>query len=102
MLRRRSVLLAALAGAATGAPLGRTARADDPPAPHGAEPASADPVTRAHGLSMLGDPALPADFRYFPYVNPDAPKGGEVALSAVRTSFAEPRRPISAASTTRC
>lgn len=85
MLRRRSVLLAALAGAATGAPLGRTARADDPPAPHGAEPASADPVTRAHGLSMLGDPALPADFRYFPYVNPDAPKGGEVALSAVGT-----------------
>jgi microcin C transport system substrate-binding protein len=42
-------------------------------------------VTRTHGLSMLGTPALPPDFPYFPYVNPDAPKGGEVALSAVGT-----------------
>ncbi len=43
------------------------------------------PVLRAHALSMLGQPKLPADFKYFPYVNPDAPKGGEVALSAIGT-----------------
>jgi microcin C transport system substrate-binding protein len=42
-------------------------------------------VTRTHGLSMLGKPALPPDFPHFPYLNPDAPKGGEVALSAVGT-----------------
>ncbi len=67
MIRRRSVLLAAVAGLAT-----RAGRAQDQGG-----------VTRAHGLSMLGKPALPPDFPNFPYVNPDAPKGGEVALSAV-------------------
>ena len=40
---------------------------------------------RAHAFSVLGTPALPPDFPYFPYVNPDAPKGGEIALSAVGT-----------------
>jgi peptide/nickel transport system substrate-binding protein len=29
-----------------------------------------------HAIAMHGEPALPADFRHFPYVNPDAPKGG--------------------------
>jgi peptide/nickel transport system substrate-binding protein len=33
---------------------------------------------KSHGIAMHGDPALPADFRNFPYVNPDAPKGGRV------------------------
>ncbi len=27
---------------------------------------------------MHGEPALPADFPHFPYVNPDAPKGGRI------------------------
>ncbi len=30
---------------------------------------------------VLGKPALPPDFPYFPYVNPNAPKGGEVHLA---------------------
>ena len=29
---------------------------------------------------MHGAPALPPDFRNFPYVNPDAPKGGRIAF----------------------
>ena len=33
-----------------------------------------------HGLSVFGDLALPADFSHFAYVNPDAPKGGEIVL----------------------
>ena len=37
-------------------------------------------VTRSHALTILGTPALPPDFPYFPYVNPDAPKGGEVVF----------------------
>ena len=78
MLRRRSVLLAALAGVSA---RGGIARADDPPAPA----KSGDAVSRTHGLSMLGRPALPPDFPNFPYANPDAPKGGEVALSVVGT-----------------
>jgi microcin C transport system substrate-binding protein len=40
-------------------------------------------VIRTHALSLLGEPALPADFPHFPWVNPDAPKGGEVALTAL-------------------
>lgn len=40
---------------------------------------------RSHGISLLGTPALPEDFPYFPWVNPEAPKGGEVALSAIGT-----------------
>lgn len=40
-------------------------------------------ATRSHALSLLGEPALPADFTHFPWVNPDAPKGGEIALTAL-------------------
>jgi microcin C transport system substrate-binding protein len=38
-----------------------------------------------YALSLLGTPKLPPDFPYFPYVNPNAPKGGDVALSTVGT-----------------
>ena len=34
----------------------------------------------SHGIAMHGEPALPPDFRNFPYVNPDAPKGGTAAI----------------------
>ncbi len=44
---------------------------------------AADGVTRSHGITILGTPALPADFKNFPYVNPDAPKGGEVVLATI-------------------
>ncbi len=33
-----------------------------------------------HGLSVFGDLKYPADFTHFDYVNPDAPKGGRMAL----------------------
>ena len=39
-------------------------------------PALAEGETETHGLSAFGDLALPADFKHFAYVNPDAPKGG--------------------------
>ncbi len=45
-----------------------------------ATPAMAEPT---YGLSLLGEPKLPADFTHFPDTNPDAPKGGSVALAAV-------------------
>ncbi|MCQ0969843.1 extracellular solute-binding protein [Paracoccus sp. TK19116] len=38
-------------------------------------------LIRSHGVSTFGDLALPADFEHLPYVNPDAPKGGEIAQS---------------------
>lgn len=51
-----------------------------------AAPAYVAPVHAASptpGYALLGKPALPSDFDHFPYVNPNAPKGGEIVLSAV-------------------
>ncbi|MFN4274487.1 MAG: extracellular solute-binding protein [Aliihoeflea sp.] len=46
-------------------------------------PVSSEP---SHAIAMHGEPDLPADFAHFPYVNPDAPKGGRVDY-AVSGSF---------------
>ena len=34
-----------------------------------------------HAIAMQGEPALPADYTHFPYVNPDAPKGGTLRMA---------------------
>jgi peptide/nickel transport system substrate-binding protein len=34
---------------------------------------------------MHGDPALPADYKHFPYVNPDVKKGGHITYGVVGT-----------------
>lgn len=39
----------------------------------------------SHGISVFGEPALPADFPHLPYVNPDAPKGGEMSQHGIGT-----------------
>ena len=49
-----------------------------------ARAADTPPVTRSHAFAVLGTPALPPDFPYFPYVNPNAPKGGTVTLAGDR------------------
>jgi peptide/nickel transport system substrate-binding protein len=38
-----------------------------------------------HAIAMHGEPALGADFKAFPYVNPDAPKGGTLVQGALGT-----------------
>ena len=38
-----------------------------------------DPVTVSHGYSFFGDLKYPADFAHLEYVNPTAPKGGEIS-----------------------
>ncbi|MCR9152241.1 MAG: extracellular solute-binding protein [Rhodobacteraceae bacterium] len=38
-----------------------------------------DAVITAHGISTFGDLKYPADFAHLDYVNPDAPKGGEIS-----------------------
>lgn len=43
------------------------------------------PVNRSNAIAILAKPALPEDFPYFPYVNPNAPKGGEVTLASIGT-----------------
>ena len=44
-----------------------------------------DDLIRAHGYSFYGDLSYPADFPHLRYVNPDAPKGGEISISAQGT-----------------
>lgn len=39
----------------------------------------------SHGYSFYGDLKYPADFEHYDFVNPDAPKGGEIAFAALGT-----------------
>jgi microcin C transport system substrate-binding protein len=71
-ITRRSALKAAAAGLTL--PWGGAVRA-----------AFADDEIQSHGLSAFGDLALPADFKHFDYVNPDAPKGGLLSLQITAT-----------------
>ncbi len=47
--------------------------------------APAEGEIETHGLSSFGDLALPPDFKYFDYINPDAPKGGVLSLQITAT-----------------
>jgi len=38
-----------------------------------------------HAIAMHGKPALPADYKHLPYVNPQAPKGGKITYGVVGT-----------------
>src|SRR5262244_565653 len=42
-------------------------------------------ATTSHGLSIYGDLKYGPGFKHFDYVNPDAPKGGDVRLAAIGT-----------------
>ncbi len=46
-----------------------------------AAPASAEIAAPVTAIAMHGQPALPAGFAHFPYVNPEAPKGGRLNLA---------------------
>ena len=49
----------------------------------------------AHAYAMWGEPALPPDFAHLPYVNPQAPKGGELRLvSNLRVSTFDKYNPF--------
>jgi microcin C transport system substrate-binding protein len=70
-MRRREIVSASLAAPLVAAiPAARTAMA---------QAAS----RRTHALSLLGEPRYQPGFTHFGYVNPNAPKGGEVALAAI-------------------
>ncbi|SEH56002.1 extracellular solute-binding protein [Magnetospirillum fulvum] len=42
---------------------------------------AAEAPVPVHGAAMHGAPKYPADFTHFDYVNPNAPKGGEIRLA---------------------
>ncbi|RDV04456.1 extracellular solute-binding protein [Undibacter mobilis] len=74
--RRHALLLSA----------GAVAAVHWPPRAH-AQSQPIDLDTERHGMSAFGDLALPADFKHFPYVNPDAPKGGAFSESIGRRTY---------------
>ncbi|KZL19617.1 Glutathione-binding protein GsiB precursor [Pseudovibrio axinellae] len=53
--------------------------------PGGALPVQAGTVS--HGLSVFGDLRYPAHFKAFDYVNPEAPVGGKIAMTAPNWTF---------------
>jgi microcin C transport system substrate-binding protein len=71
-MRRRTLLAAGFAAGLPALPALSQTGAQAPAAPR-----------RIHALSLLGEPALPADFTHFPWANPGAPKGGEITLYAL-------------------
>jgi microcin C transport system substrate-binding protein len=79
-LSRRSIIRTGILAAAAPAigrfnlPLGSPAAAQ-----------GADETQWRHGLALLDEPRYPAKFPRFDYVNPDAPKGGAVRMSAFGT-----------------
>ena len=52
-------------------------------------PATAEPQ---HAIAMHGDPKYPAGFTHFPYVDPNAPKGGKLTLG--RTGSFDSTNPL--------
>jgi len=44
-----------------------------------------DEMIVSHGYSFFGDLKYPADYEHYDYVNPDAPKGGEIVMSVLGT-----------------
>ncbi|MEM9967051.1 MAG: extracellular solute-binding protein [Pseudomonadota bacterium] len=42
-------------------------------------------IVKTHGYNFYGELSYPEDFPYLRYVNPDAPKGGEVSIAFVGT-----------------
>lgn len=75
-------------GRAAGAVLGLMAMmlvAPQAPAQDAGGDVAAEDVIVAHGYSFYGDLAYPADFEHFSYVNPEAPRGGEISLWAPGT-----------------
>jgi microcin C transport system substrate-binding protein len=60
----------------------------------------ASPAWAAHAYSLWGDVKYPAGFTHFDYVNPNAPKGGElVAVSNLRVSTFDKYNPFTSKGT---
>ena len=80
----RAAALVALSGGLAGAVQGQEVPNKAPPVPV-RQGELAPPNHREHAIAMHGSPKYPADFKHFDYVNPDAPKGGEIRFAAQGT-----------------
>ncbi|QEX15154.1 ABC transporter substrate-binding protein [Hypericibacter terrae] len=77
----RRQFLAGAAAAASWAALGPSARAEGTNG-------------KAHALAMHGEPKYGSDFKHFDYVNPDAPKGGQLRMSVANSTTFESFNPF--------
>ncbi|MFT4150212.1 MAG: extracellular solute-binding protein [Paracoccaceae bacterium] len=50
-----------------------------------AQEAAGEKIIKSYGFSTFGDLKYPADFQHLDYVNPDAPKGGEISIFTTGT-----------------
>jgi microcin C transport system substrate-binding protein len=46
---------------------------------------SANASSKSHGISIFGDLKYDKDFKHFDYVNPKAPKGGDIKIASIGT-----------------
>lgn len=67
------VLVAGLAASLATSAFGQDAASDD------------TTIIKSHGYSYFGNLDYPPDYAHFDFVNPDAPKGGEITLAATGT-----------------
>jgi microcin C transport system substrate-binding protein len=83
-ISRRQLLVAGLAGGAASsgvlAAASAFAQSSAGQQATGAPVAGQQAWTESHGLSTFGELALPADFKHFAYVNPNAPKRGRLLI----------------------
>ena len=56
--------------------------------------AAADTSALLHGVAMHGQPKYAEDFTHFDYVNPAAPKGGELRMATVSSSGFDSMNPF--------
>lgn len=78
-VRSLAFALALLSGALPAAAQQGPAASSDTPAATAPAPAADAPFRFA--TSLLGEPKYPPDFKHFDYVNPNAPKGGQVRFA---------------------
>lgn len=52
-----------------------------------ADPAASQDLQWRHAIGIIDPPKYPEGFKRFDYVNPDAPKGGELKLSSLDSTF---------------
>jgi microcin C transport system substrate-binding protein len=85
MLRRDFLRQVALAGLGAAAAPGPSIAAPAGPTVGGGAPVAGNAPVARHGLSIYGELKYGPDFRHFDYVNPKAPRGGDVRLPALGT-----------------
>ncbi len=84
---RRALSLAVLLAApvlALASPAAAQDKAPDP-AKDPARDTAASEVYRGHGIALHGKPGYSADFTHFKYIDPNAPKGGEMRVGEIGT-----------------